>query len=498
MKSFILNHQTFDLNTLFHVIQNNVPVSLGNEATQSVQKCRTYLDQKVADSDRTIYGVNTGFGSLYDQSISQDDLANLQVNLVRSHACGTGEKVVPEIVKTMLLLKAIGLHYGHSGVQVETIEQLLYFFNNDIIPVVYQQGSLGASGDLAPLAHIALALIGEGEVYHNGEIKDSKKVFKELNRSPIHLRSKEGLALLNGTQFMSAYLAHCVYDGKKILLQANMNAALSLEGYDGRIDSFTSSVNEIRNQKGQIEAAKVIREILHGSELIKQHKEHVQDPYSFRCTPQVHGASYDALEHAELILIREINAVTDNPTIFPDEDQVISAGNFHGQPLAITLDFLAIALAEIGSISERRVYKLMSGQRGLPAFLVAHPGLNSGFMIAQYTAASIVSQNKQYCTPASIDSIDSSNGQEDHVSMGANAATKLHHIVKNVWQILGIETMAAAQAVEFKGIEKTSPQLRELHQKFRKEVPFIKEDEYMSIYLRKSNTFIKQLNKSTL
>jgi len=335
-------------------------------------------------------------------------------------------------------------------------------------------------------------------VYHNGEIKDSKKVFKELNRSPVHLRSKEGLALLNGTQFMSAYLAHCVYDGKKILLQANMNAALSLEGYDGRIDSFTSSVNEIRNQKGQIEAARAIREILHGSELIKQHKEHVQDSYSFRCTPQVHGASYDALEHAELILIREINAVTDNPTIFPDEDQVISAGNFHGQPLAITLDFLAIALAEIGSISERRVYKLMSGQRGLPAFLVAHPGLNSGFMIAQYTAASIVSQNKQYCTPASIDSIDSSNGQEDHVSMGANAATKLHHIVKNVWQILGIETMAAAQAVEFKGIEKTSPQLRELHQKFRKEVPFIKEDEYMSIYLRKSNTFIKQLNKSTL
>src|SRR5690554_6763052 len=296
---------------------------------------------------------------------------------------------------------------------------------------------------------------------------------------------------------MSAYLAHCVYEGKNILKQANINAAMSLEAYDGRIDPFTASVNRIRNQAGQIKVAAAIQEILEGSKFITQEKVHVQDPYSFRCTPQVHGASWDSLDYAEEIVTREINAVTDNPTIFPDEDLIISAGNFHGQPLALALDYLAIAMAELGSIAERRTYKLMGGMRGLPAFLVAKPGLNSGFMIAQYTAASIVSQNKQLCTPASVDSIDSSNGQEDHVSMGANAATKLYRVVENVWQILGIELMAASQGVEFKGVEKTSSVLKDVHQDFRKAVPFIKEDEYMSTYLRTSKDYVKKSNNST-
>lgn len=498
MKVIVLDHQQFEIDELFQFIRSRNKVELGENARKAILKCREYLNDKMENTEGNIYGINTGFGSLYDQSISKEDLAKLQVNLVRSHACGTGEETPSNIVRTMLLFKAIGLHYGHSGVQVETVERLLYFYNHDIIPVVYEQGSLGASGDLSPLAHIALALIGEGEVYYKGKRMSTAEVLTSLDLSPIQLQSKEGLALLNGTQFMSAYLAHSVYEGKQILKQANINAAMSLEAYDGRIDPFSPSVNKIRNQAGQIKTAEAIRGILAGSQFITQEKVHVQDPYSFRCVPQVHGASWDTLDHAEQVVTREINAVTDNPTIFPDEDLIVSAGNFHGQPLALALDFLAIALAELGNISERRIYKLMGGMRGLPAFLVAQPGLNSGFMIAQYTAASIVSQNKQLCTPASVDSIDSSNGQEDHVSMGANAATKLYRVVENLWQILGIELMAASQGVEFKGVEKTSSVLKDAHQDFRKAVPFIKEDEYMSTYLRTSKDYVKKSNNSTL
>jgi histidine ammonia-lyase len=498
MKTLILNHQQFEIDELFRFILSGNKAELGEKGRNAVIKCREYLNDKMENTEGNIYGINTGFGSLYDQSISREDLAKLQVNLVRSHACGTGAEVPESIVRTMLLFKAIGLHYGHSGVQVETVERLLYFYNNAITPVVYEQGSLGASGDLSPLAHISLALIGEGEVYYKGKKTNTEDVMYSLSLSPIQLQSKEGLALLNGTQFMSAYLAHCVYEGKNILKQANINAAMSLEAYDGRIDPFTPSVNKIRNQAGQIKTAAEISKNLEGSQFISQEKKHVQDPYSFRCVPQVHGASCDTLDHVEKVVTREINAVTDNPTIFPDEDLIVSAGNFHGQPLALALDFLAIALAELGSISERRTYKLMAGTRGLPAFLVAVPGLNSGFMIAQYTAASIVSQNKQLCTPASVDSIDSSNGQEDHVSMGANAATKLHRVVENVWQILGIELMAAAQGVEFKGVEKTSSLLQNTHQSFRKIIPFINEDEYMSSYLRKSKDFVKDTNSSLI
>lgn len=491
MKKFILNQEPITLAVLFQVLQAKSEIILSEKAVNAIQKCRDYLDDKLANSNENIYGINTGFGSLYSASISSKELSQLQVNLVRSHACGTGEEVPTEIVRTMLLLKAMGLHYGHSGVQVETVNRLLYYYNHNITPVVYQQGSLGASGDLAPLAHIALTLIGEGEVYYKGEKLPTATVLKIHQLTGVQLQSKEGLALLNGTQFMCAYLAHCVYDGKKIIKQANLNTGLSLEAFDGRIDPFTSSVNLIRQQKGQIQVAEDIRNILSGSQLIQQKKEHVQDPYSFRCVPQVHGASLDTLIFAEQIVTNEMNAVTDNPTIFPDEDTIVSAGNFHGEPLAQAMDYLAIAIAEIGSISERRTYKLMGGTRNLPAFLVANPGLNSGFMIAQYTAASIVSQNKQLCTPASIDTIDSSNGQEDHVSMGANAATKLYRVVQNTWQVLAIERMAAAQAIEFRLVTKTSPILKKVHNAFRTIVPFIENDKYMSEYLRKSKSFIQ-------
>jgi histidine ammonia-lyase len=491
MAQYTLNHQELSVETIFELINSKKDVVLGGDAEKAIQKCRDYLDNKVDNSDELIYGINTGFGALYNSAISKSDLAQLQTNLVRSHACGTGELVPSEIVKLMLLLKVIGLSYGHSGAQLETVNRLLFYFNNDITPVVYQQGSLGASGDLAPLAHIALSLIGEGEVHFKGETLPTEKVLKTFKLDPIQLKSKEGLALLNGTQFMSAYMATSVFKGKQLLKNSNRVAAMSLEAYDGRIEPFTTAVNLVRNQKGQIAIAADIVSILEGSKLIEQKKEHVQDPYCIRCVPQVHGASLDALNYAEEIVTREINAVTDNPTVFPDDDSVISAGNFHGQPLAITMDFMAIALAELGSISERRTYKLLDGQRNLPPFLVANSGLNSGFMIAQYTAASIVSQNKQLCTPASVDTIDSSKGQEDHVSMGANAATKLFRVLENVQQILGIELMTAAQGVEFREVSKSSSDIIDLHKRYRSEVPFISEDIYMSDLMRKSKVFIK-------
>lgn len=491
MSQYILNHQELSIDTIFELLNSKKEVVLGKDAEKSIQICRDYLNDKVDNSDELIYGINTGFGALYNTAISKSDLAQLQTNLVRSHACGTGELVPKEIVKLMLLLKAIGLSYGHSGAQLETVNRLLFYFNNDITPIVYQQGSLGASGDLAPLAHIALSLIGEGEVNYKGRTIKTEEVLNEFNLNSIQLQSKEGLALLNGTQFMSAYMATSVFKGKQLLNNANRIAAMSLEAYDGRIEPFTVAVNNVRNQKGQISIAADIVTILEGSQLIEQHKEHVQDPYCIRCVPQVHGASLDALNYAEEIVTREINAVTDNPTVFPGDDTVISAGNFHGQPLAITMDFMAIALAELGSISERRTYKLLDGQRNLPPFLVANSGLNSGFMIAQYTAASIVSQNKQLCTPASVDTIDSSKGQEDHVSMGANAATKLYKVLENVQQVLGIELMTAAQGIEFREIEKSSDSIVNLHKRYRKVVPFISEDIYMSDLLRKSKEFVK-------
>ena len=489
MGEFIIDNSWISLEKLDEIIASKVKVVLSEEAKKAIVKCRDYIDAKVKSHDQMIYGVNTGFGSLCNTAISFEDLGKLQTNLVLSHACGAGEEVPPHIVKRMLLLKAIGLSHGNSGVQLETIERLLFMYNNDVLPVVYQQGSLGASGDLAPLAHLALPLIGEGEVDFNGKRQSSKIFLQESDLQVIELRSKEGLALLNGTQFMSSYASYAVSSAYKLWNQFNLIGALSLEAYDGRLNPFQANVNEIRQQKGQIETAEKMRAIFEGSQMISREKEHVQDPYSFRCIPQVHGASKDAIDYCAQIVEREINAVTDNPTVFVDEDDVVSAGNFHGQPLAISMDFLAIALAELGSISERRVYRLIDGTRGLPAFLVAEPGLNSGFMIPQYTCASIVSQNKQLCSPASVDTIDSSNGQEDHVSMGANAATKLYKIIENCFTIQGIELLNAAQAMDFRK-EKSSPAIEKLRSDFRTTVPFVKEDCYLHPLMKRSKEFV--------
>jgi histidine ammonia-lyase len=493
MPTYKISSEEITLETLESLLEPGKTIALSDEAKTKIVACRKYLDKKLKEVKEPIYGINTGFGALYNRSIPDDSLSQLQVNLVKSHACGTGEMVPAEIVKLMILLKIKGLSFGNSGVQLQTVERLVDFFNHDVTPVVYQQGSLGASGDLAPLAHLSLPLIGEGEVLYQGKIHSAKNILKKFGWKPIELQSKEGLALLNGTQFMSAYGCYCLIHAYRLASLADFIGAISLDAFDGRPEPFDKLVHKVRPHTGQIEVADNIREILKGSRLIKRKKEHVQDPYSFRCMPQVHGASRDTINFAAGALHTEINSVTDNPTIFPEEDKIISAGNFHGQPLALAMDFLAIALAELGSISERRTYLLISGQRGLPPFLVAEPGINSGFMIPQYTAASIVSQNKQLCTPASVDSIVSSNGQEDHVSMGANAATKLFRVVENVNSILAIELMTAIQALEFRKPLQSSDMVEEFAAAFRKAVPFLEKDDVFFQLIRQSEEFLKKV-----
>ncbi len=490
METHYINNQHYTLEDFEKIISSGVNVLIGPKAQKAIVDCHEYLTHKLESQDQIIYGINTGFGSLCDTVVGHDELEELQLNLVRSHACGIGAEVPDEIVKRILLLKAIGLCKGHSGVQLDTVERILFFYNEDILPIIYEQGSLGASGDLAPLAHMSLPIIGEGEVYFKGERRQAKDVLQEYSLNPIRLQAKEGLALLNGTQFMSAYLSFGVSRGFDILNNANNVASITIDAFQGLLSPFKSNVNALRNQQGQIYVANYILQRLDGSELMKQEKNHVQDPYSLRCIPQIHGASLDTLHYCQRIFENELNAVTDNPTIFPETDEIISAGNFHGQPLALSLDYLAIALSELGSNSERRTYKLISGERGLPSFLVDNPGLNSGLMIAQYSCASLVSQNKQLCTPASVDSIDSSNGQEDHVSMGANAATKLHRVVVNVQNIIGIEMLTAVQAIEFRRPLKSSPPNEELILSYRKHVSFIDEDRVISIDMNKSTQFL--------
>lgn len=468
-------------------------LEISAEAQQLINHCREYLDRKMENHDAPIYGITTGFGSLCNKNISRDELSQLQSNLVMSHACSTGTEVAPEIVRLMLVLKAHALSLGHSGVQLVTVQRIADFYNNDILPIVYDRGSLGASGDLAPLSNLFLPLIGEGEVRYKGQKRSAAEVLKEFGWEPIELKSKEGLALLNGTQFMSSHAVFGLLKAFRILKLSDVIGAVSLEAFDGRIEPFHPNLHAVRPHSGQIETAANIRSLLEGSELISRPKKHVQDPYSFRCMPQVHGASKDSIAYVAQLVLTEINSVTDNPTIWPDEDLVLSGGNFHGQPLALSLDFAAIALAELGNISERRVAQLIFGLRGLPEFLVANPGLNSGLMIPQYSAAAMVSQNKQLCTPASVDSIVSSNGQEDHVSMGANAATKFLRVVDNVERILAIELLNAAQALEFRRPAKTSPKLEQVLSAYRKQVKFIEQDVVMYKEMEKSLEFITTL-----
>lgn len=486
-----INDDFLTLRQLHSLLTDDVELVLSDQARDRIQKCRSFLDEK-SFSNLPVYGINTGFGSLCDERINTADLEELQKNLVMSHACGMGDEVPKEIVKIMLFLKIQSLSYGHSGVQLATIERLISFYNHNILPIVFQQGSLGASGDLAPLAHLSLPLLGLGEVWFRGKKISSEELLNQMNWEPIRLKSKEGLALLNGTQFMNAYGLWSAFKAYKLSYVTDLVGAVSLEGFDGRIEPFDDLVHQLRPHQGQMKTACNIREILSGSQLILKEKKYVQDPYSFRCIPQVHGASKDAIDYVSDTFVIEANSVTDNPNVFVDHDKVISAGNFHGQPLALALDHLAIALSELGSISERRTYLLVSGQRGLPPYLATNPGLNSGFMIPQYTAASIVSQNKQLCTPASVDSIVSSNGQEDHVSMGANAATKLYRVIENIEKVLSIELMCASQALTFRK-ERSSDFIESLMLSYRQEVDFFSEDRVLYDDMQNSLSFLHNL-----
>jgi len=488
-----ISSEVLSLSQIKTILEEDYDLALSEEAKLNIKKCYQYLHKRIKEDDSPVYGINTGFGSLCDVKISSENLSHLQENLVLSHACGTGDQVPKKIVKLMLLLKIQSLSYGYSGVQLKTVLRLIDFYNHSILPVVFTQGSLGASGDLAPLAHLALPLLGKGKVNYLGKIMTSANALKKNNWDPISLEAKEGLALLNGTQFMSAYGIYLLLEGYRISYLSDLIAAVSMDAFNCNLSPFEPEVHLVRPHRGQVKTAARIKEFLEGSEIAASENKKVQDPYSFRCIPQVHGATKDTLHFVLKTFKTEINSVTDNPNIFVNGDKIISGGNFHGQPLALALDYLAIALAELGNISERRIYQLVSGLRDLPAFLIQNPGLNSGFMIPQYTAASIVSQNKQWCTPASIDSIVSSNGQEDHVSMGANAATKCYMVLNNIKRILAIELMNASQALEFRKPKQSSLFIETLINEFRNEVPIVSEDRLLSNDIDKAIRFLESL-----
>ena len=491
MKIHKISAEHLSIEQIGEIVYGGYKIELSNDAQRRISECRKYLDKKIEESTVPIYGVTTGFGSLCNVSIGSDYLAQLQINLMMSHACGTGDRVPNDIVKIMLLLKIQSLSYGFSGCQLATVNRLIDFFNNDVYPIVYMQGSLGASGDLVPLAHLSLPLVGLGEVEYKGKVLTSVELLKKFKWQPIQLASKEGLALLNGTQNMGAFAVWSLLQSQRLSKWADNIAAMSLDAYYGLTAPFTDAVHQVRPHKGQIATAARMRELLEGSEIIEKPKSYVQDPYSFRCIPQVHGTVKDTIEYVRSVVDVEVNSATDNPTVCPDEDLIISAGNFHGEPIAMPMDFLAIALCELANISERRIYKLVSGTRGLPSFLVANPGVNSGFMIPQYTAASIVSLNKTLSTPSSVDSIPSSQGQEDHVSMGANAAIKLYKVVLNTERVLAIELFNAAQALDFRRPLKSSPAVEAIHAAYRKVVPFIVDDEVMYPHIAHSIEFLK-------
>lgn len=491
MKIHKISAEHLSIERIGEIVYGGYQIQLSYDAQKRIVECRKYLDRKIEETTSPIYGVTTGFGSLCNVSIGPDYLAQLQINLMMSHACGTGDRVPNDIVKIMLLLKIQSLSYGFSGCQLVTVNRLIDFFNNDVYPVVYMQGSLGASGDLVPLAHLTLPLVGLGEVEYQGEIITGAEMLQKLEWQPIQFASKEGLALLNGTQNMSAFAVWALLQSHRLSEWADRIAAMSLDAYYGLTAPFIDAVHQVRPHKGQIATAARMRQLLEGSEIVEKPKQYVQDPYSFRCIPQVHGTVKDTIDYVASAVDVEVNSATDNPTVCPDDDLIISAGNFHGEPIAMPMDFLAIALCELANISERRIYKLVSGTRGLPSFLVANPGVNSGFMITQYAAASVVSLNKTLSTPSSVDSIPSSQGQEDHVSMGANAAIKLYKVVLNTERVLAIELFNAAQALDFRRPLKSSPAVETLHDSYRKVVPFIVDDEVMYPHIAKSVEFLR-------
>jgi histidine ammonia-lyase len=493
MRHHEISDKILTLETLNSILSENKTLRLSKSAKNKIQECRDYLEKKTQQPDALMYGINTGFGSLCNIRISDQDIEQLQYNLVVSHSVGVGDFVPIEIVRIMLLLKIQSLSYGNSAVRLELVERLVEFYNKGIFPVIYELGSLGASGDLAPLAHLSLPLIGLGEVWYKGKKYASEEILAQKGIKPLRFQAKEALALLNGTQFSTGYAVWNLLEANRLAQIANINAATAIDAFDCRLTPFHDLIHQIRPHLGQLFVSTTIRNLLQDSEISATEKKHVQDPYSFRCVPQVHGASYDAFDYITQTILIEINSVTDNPNVFAEEDLILSGGNFHAQPIALTMDHLAIALSEFGNISERRVFQLISGQRGLPPFLTKNPGLHSGMMIAQYTAAAIVNQNKTYCTPSSADSIVSCNGQEDHVSMAANAATKARKIALNVERLLAIEFMVAMQALEFRRPLRSSAYIESLFDGYRLVVPKLEDDRILSTDIEKTIGYLRTL-----
>jgi histidine ammonia-lyase len=490
---FRITEENISLSQLNAFLATNFKIELSEAVKQKIKANRAFLEKKIAEPGARYYGINTGFGALCDVEIPESQLQQLQENLVMSHACGMGDEVKPEVVRLMVLLKIKGLSLGYSGVTLELVEKLVELYNKGIYPVIWEVGSLGASGDLAPLAHLTLPLIGKGWVRYKGEKRSTEDVLEETGFVPLHLKTKEGLALLNGTQFMSAWGCYSIMEAERVAKMADLTAAISVDAFNSQVTPFHPAIQKVRNHAGQIESAANVLNFLKGSEIAVQPKHNLQDPYSFRCVPQVHGAVKLAIAQVREVFEKEVNAVTDNPLIFEEEDAILSGGNFHGEPLAIALDYLGIAMSELASISERRTFQLISGKRGLPKFLVEDSGLNSGLMIPQYTAAAIVSMNKQLATPASVDTITSSDGQEDHVSMGANAAVKTYKIVYNIEKVLAIEFMTAMQALDFRKPLRSSPLIEEIKAQYRKEVPFYSKDRILYGDIQVTVDFMRQI-----
>jgi len=489
----ILDGKSLDLEKFIQIARFKEEVSISEESKLLVIKARKFVDE-VVESEKPVYGINTGFGKLSDMPINKCDVSELQKNLLMSHACGVGSPLTDEVVRGMMVLRINALIKGYSGIRLETLDKLLELLNKDVCPVVFEKGSLGASGDLAPLSHMSLPLIGLGEVYYKGKRMDAMDGLISAEILPLtRLKAKEGLSLINGTQAMTSIGAITLYDSFKLSKLSNISLGLTIEATRSIIDAFDDRVHQVRGHHGQITVAKDVIKYLEGSENItRQGEERVQDAYSIRCAPQVHGASLDAFNFIKEKVEIEMNAVTDNPIIFTEDGIAISAGNFHGQPLALVFDYLGIAISELANISERRLERMVNPalSNGLPPFLVSKPGISSGFMIVQYSAASLVSENKVLSHPASVDSIPSSANQEDHVSMGTIGARKAGEILKNARQVVAMEMFTACQAIDLRGNLNLGEKTLKAYNKIREYIPFIHKDEIMYPHIHTCNDLL--------
>ncbi|MDK2562890.1 histidine ammonia-lyase [Romboutsia sedimentorum] len=482
MKKVLINSQDLTIEDVVNISRNNYEVVLGETAIEKVKRARSIVDE-VVDDEKVSYGITTGFGRFSDVSISKEECRQLQRNLIISHSCGVGNPLSEDVVRAIMVLRVNNLSKGHSGIRMETLNTIIEMINKGVHPIIPEKGSLGASGDLAPLSHMVLTMLGEGEAIYQGEKMDSKDAMEKAGIEVLeYLSEKEGLALINGTQVMTAVGLLTAYDAQSLLKTADIACGLTMEALNGITCAMDERVHAVRAHKGQMNTAKNILDLVDGSEMTsKQGEIRVQDAYSLRCTPQIHGASKDAIEYVISKINIEINSVTDNPIIFPDQKDIISGGNFHGQPMALSFDFLGIALSELANVSERRLEKLVNPaiNHGLPAFLAQNGGVNSGFMIVQYSAASLVSENKILAHPASVDSIPSSANQEDHVSMGTIAARKSREILENVRKVISMEILGAAQAIDLRGKKQLGRGTEAAYNVVREHTSFIDVDRVM-------------------